>query len=41
MASKPLRVIAFAFFEMDEDEWNVTFEEAGKDFEMALADKTL
>ena len=36
MASKPLRVISFAYFEMEEDQWNVQFEEAGKDFEQAL-----
>lgn len=33
MASKPLRVISYAFFEMDEDQWNVKFEESGIDFE--------
>lgn len=33
MASKPLRVISFAYFEMDEDQWNVQFEQTGKEFE--------
>jgi hypothetical protein len=38
MASKPLRVLSFAYFEMDEDQWNVQFEQAGKEFEQALDD---
>ena len=33
MASKPLRVIAFAYFEMEEDQWNIQFEENGRDFD--------
>lgn len=36
MASKPLRVISFAYFEMGEDEWNAKFEEQGQDFDTAL-----
>jgi len=41
MASKPLRVISFAYFEMEEDQWNVQFEEAGKDFEQALDENNI
>lgn len=41
MASKPLRVISFAYFEMEEDQWNVQFEEAGKDFEQALDEQSI
>ena len=33
MASKPLRVISFAYWSMEEAEWNSTFEQAGKEFE--------
>ena len=33
MASQPLRVIAFAYFEMEEEQWNVQFEENGRDFD--------
>jgi magnesium-transporting ATPase (P-type) len=29
MASKPLRVISFAYFEMEEDQWNAQFEQQG------------
>lgn len=41
MASKPLRVISFAYFEMDEDQWNVQFEQTGKEFEQALDDRNI
>ena len=41
MASKPLRVISFAYCEMEEDQWNVQFEEAGKDFEQALDENNI
>lgn len=41
MASKPLRVISFAYFEMEEDQWNDQFENAGKDFEQALDDQSI
>lgn len=41
MASKPLRVISFAYFEMEEDQWNSQFEDAGKDFEQALDDQSI
>jgi len=36
MAEKPLRVIAFAYYEMDEDQYNAQFEQTGKEFEQAL-----
>ena len=39
MASKPLRVIAFAYHIMDLEEWNNGFGEASKIFEQALDDK--
>lgn len=41
MASKPMRVISFAYFEMDEDQWNVQFEQTGKEFEQALDDRNI
>lgn len=41
MASKPLRVISFAYFEMDMDQWNAQFESTGKEFEQALDDRNI
>lgn len=41
MAAKPLRVISFAYFEMNEDEWNAQFEQSGKEFEQALDDRNI
>lgn len=41
MASKPLRVISFAYFEMEEDQWNAQFEQEGQDFEQALDDHSI
>lgn len=41
MASKPLRVISFAYFEMEEDQWNAQFEQQGQDFEQALDDQSI
>lgn len=39
MAYMPMRVIAFGFFEMEEKEWNETFQKNyGNDFEKALED---
>ena len=41
MASQPLRVIAFAYFEMEEEQWNVQFEENGRDFDQALDENSM
>jgi len=41
MASKPLRVIAFAYHVMDVEEWNSGYGEASKIFEQALDDKQI
>jgi len=41
MAAKPLRVISFAYWTMEEEEWNSTFEQAGKEFEQALDDRLI
>ena len=39
MASKPLRVIAFAYHIMDFEEWQSAYGEASKIFEQALDDR--
>jgi Ca2+-transporting ATPase len=41
MASKPLRVISFAYFEMDIEQWQLQFESTGKEFEQALDDRNI
>lgn len=41
MASKPLRVISFAYFEMDIDQWDAQFENTGKEFEQVLDDNQI